>query len=158
MSTLKAVITVKYGKEHQASLDLGDAIYPYDHSVKVSSSIYGGVLLLYSKLDFNEIMKILKTTHQPYISRIIKIDRCCPETLDELVRCVDEFLKSSSIKLCNVTIYERGHIKRYVNEINDRIRRFIECSDTNLSLHIVPIDYRVCIGVMSKNAELFRSG
>lgn len=157
MSTLKAVVTVKYGKEYQASLDLGDTLYPYDHSVKIGSSIYGGVLLLYSKLDFNEIVKILRATYQPYISRIIKVDRCCPETLDELVRCIDEFLKSLSIDLCNVRIYERGPIKRYINEINDYIKYFIKCGDAGYTLHIVPADYRICLGVMNSNAELFKN-
>ena len=78
MYGLKAVITTKYGKENQASLEIGDALYPYDPLVKISKSVYGGVILLYSSLEFNEIITILRSNALVYARRIIKVDRCCP--------------------------------------------------------------------------------
>ncbi|MEM4520002.1 MAG: hypothetical protein QXD94_06160 [Sulfolobales archaeon] len=146
MYSLKAVLTVEYGKELRASLEVGDALYPYDNLVKVGFSNYGGVLVLYSSLTYEDIVKILRNTSLTYVKRIAKVDKCCPETLGELIICINDYLKQNNQKVGKVKIFERGKIKRYVNELVNGIRDMMDV-DSNIKLYVIPIDYRICLSV-----------
>lgn len=146
MYFLKAVLTVEYGKELRASLEVGDALYPHDNLVKVGASKYGGVLLLYSSLTYEEILKILKNTQLTYVRSIVGVDRCCPESYEELCRCIDEYLTLTKLRIGKIKVYERGVIKGYVRKLLNRLKNALD-AESDLKLYIVPIDYKVCLGI-----------
>ncbi len=146
MYSLKAVLTVEYGKELGASLEVGDALYPYDNLVKVGASSYGGVLLLYSSLTYEDIIKVLENTHLTYVRSITKVDRCCPESLEGLIRCIDEYLSLANLRVSKVKVFERGIIKKQARDLLNMLKGRLD-PNSNLKLYITPIDYRVCIGV-----------
>lgn len=157
MYSLKAVITVEYGKEFQAALNIGDTIYSYDESVKVAASRYGGVLLLYSKLTFEEIVKLLRSTHQPYVKRILKVDKCCRESIDDVSRCIFELVEMHGKNISYIRIYERGPIKKVSRELINKVKEVLSrSSQPGKILHIIPIDYVVCLGVMNYGEEFLR--
>lgn len=146
MYSLKAVLTVEYGKELRASLEVGDALYPYDNSVKVGASNYGGVLLLYSSLTYDEISSILRNTTLTYVKSIVKVEKCCSESIEELTICVKEYLTQNNLRVGKVKVFERGEIKKHVREILNKLSDVIDAK-SNLKLNIVPIDYKVCLSV-----------
>lgn len=146
MYSLKAVLTVVYGKELRTSLEVGDALYPYDNIVKVGVSKYGGVLLLFSSLAYEDILKILKSTSISYVRSIAKVDTCCPESFEELSKCINEYLIRTNLRVGKVKIYERGVVKKYSRKLLDSLRDLLD-SKSNLKLYISPVDYRVCIGI-----------
>ncbi|MEM4685178.1 MAG: hypothetical protein QW133_03560 [Sulfolobales archaeon] len=146
MYSLKAVLTVEYGKELRASLEVGDALYPYDNLVKVGASKYGGVLLLYSSLTYEEISRILKNSQLTYVRSIVGVDRCCSESYEELCRCIDEYLTLTNLRVGKIKVYERGVIKGYVRELLDRLKNVLDVR-SDLKLYIVPIDYKVCLSI-----------
>lgn len=146
MYSLKAVLTVEYGKELRASLEVGDALFPYDNIVKVGVSKYGGVLLLYTSLSYEDILKILKSTPTTYVKSIAKVDICCPETFEELSKCINEYLTQTNLKVGTVKIYERGSIKKYSKKLLDSLRSILD-TKSNLKLYISPVDYRICVGI-----------
>lgn len=159
MYSLKAVITVEYGKERQAALDIGDTIYPYDETVKVSASRYGGVLLLYSNLTFNEIIKLLRSVCQPHVVRILKVDACCQELVDlgEISRCILDFLKARRETIGDIRIYERGCIKKIRRELIDTLRHLINYRGSDNTLHVIPVDFMICLGIMKRGEELLKN-
>ncbi len=146
MYSLKAVLTVEYGKELRASLEIGDILYPYDSTVKVGTSKYGGVLLLYTSLTYEDILKVLKASPTTYIRSIAKVDTCCPEPFEELIRCVNEYLTQINLKVGKVKVYERGAVKKYGKELLNSLRNLLD-TRSNLKLYITPIDYKVCVGI-----------
>ncbi len=146
MYSLKAIITVDYGKELRASLEIGDTLYPYDNLVKVGCSSYGGVLLLYTSLTYEDVVNLLRKSKLVYVKSITKVDICCPDDKELLMRCISEYLSSINAKVGKIKIYERGNLKKYLRDINNLIKSFYE-RNSRLRLYIAPVDYKVCIGL-----------
>lgn len=146
MYSLKAILTVDYGKELRASLEVGDTLYPYDNLVKVGCSSYGGVLLLYTSLTYEDVVELLRRSKLVYVKSIAKVDICCPDDKELLMRCINDYLRSTNARVGKVKVYERGNLKRYLRDINNLIKGFYERS-SKLKLYIAPIDYKVCIGL-----------
>jgi len=152
MYGLKAVITTRYGKESQAALEVGDLLYPHDPLVKIGRSAYGGVILIYSSLEFDKIITILRGSTLVHVRRIIRVDRCCPSDREGLIKCVNEFLSNTPTKILHIKISRRGSIKKYVNELRGAIKVVFDKSSNNV-LHIEPINSKVCIGIMRVNED-----
>lgn len=146
MYSLKAIITVDYGKELRASLEIGDTLYPYDNLVRVGCSSYGGVLLLYTSLTYEDVVNLLRKSKLVYVKSITKVDICCPDDKELLMRCISEYLSSINAKVGKIKIYERGNLKKYLRDIYNFIKSFYE-RNSRLKLYIAPVDYKVCIGL-----------
>jgi hypothetical protein len=144
--SLKAIITVDYGKELRASLEIGDTLYPYDNLVRVGCSSYGGVLLLYTSLTYEDVVNLLRKSKLVYVKSITKVDICCPDDKELLMRCISEYLSSINAKVGKIKIYERGNLKKYLRDIYNFIKSFYE-RNSRLKLYIAPVDYKVCIGL-----------
>lgn len=72
MGTL--LVTVVYGKEGKARLEVLDCIFPFDSSASILEQPYGGLLLLETRLAANEAAMRLAGCSTSLIFKIIPID------------------------------------------------------------------------------------
>ena len=147
------VVTVKFGKEDFSIREIGDAVFPYDNNVLVAKTKFKGVLVLYTKLNYSDLLKVLSTYPPAYIERIVKVDFCCPVT--EVIECtVDRLarikLQYSSVKFGRIGSLGREKAKK-IKEIFLKYRN----PDCNKVLHVEPINDYVCFGLMEWNKDKF---
>lgn len=68
------LITVPYGKEEAAKLEVLDCIFPQDQNAKYIEHGYGGLLLLDTVLNADDAAFVLRDCPTSYVFKIIPVD------------------------------------------------------------------------------------
>lgn len=143
------VVTVRYGKEKVAELELGDAIFPYDPKVSIKPTEFGGVLLLETTLDFDELIRILSVFPPVNVERIVPIRECC--RIENLVECVHRYMRKEG-PVVSVRIGRRGGMPDDLVKVLEALRR----KGSPITIHVEPVSKDlVCVGVSKTGEDRF---
>ena len=143
------VVTVKYGKEKAAELELGDAIFPHDPEVRIAQTEFGGVLLLDTVLDFDELIRTLSTFPPVNVERIVPVRECC--RVEELMECVDRLVREVG-PMVDVRIGRKGGMPSDLIKVFKVMRR----RGGTISVHIEPVSKEhVCVGITKTGEDRF---
>jgi tRNA(Ser,Leu) C12 N-acetylase TAN1 len=147
------VITVRFGKEKPSIYEVGDALFPLDQEVRVSLTKFKGVLVIYTKLSFHEVLTILKKNPPAYIERIVKVDRCC--NIADLRDYVVDLLETSKVRISSIRFGRKGSLsKDLMKAVEREVIKYIDRS-SNIVLHIEPINGLICLGLMKVGDDKF---
>ncbi len=143
------IVTVRYGKEKVAELELGDAIFPHDPGVKITRTEFGGVLLLDTALDYDKLMHVLSVFPPVNVERIVPVRECC--RVEELTRCVDRLLRGMG-PAASVRIGRKGGIPSNLIKVLKTMRR----RGSTVTVHVEPVSKElVCVGVTKTGEDRF---
>jgi len=152
------LVTTRYAKEDVALLEIGDALFPYDNKVSVSKvECHRGILLIKTKLSFNDVIKIIKQ-YPPYtVERLIKLDRCFIN-INELISDLRGRLKEVDIRnktLC-LEFKTPETIKRHIkSELGKYLLslRSLSCKNYDLKLFTSYVCGRYCYSLSDRSSE-----
>lgn len=68
-----ALVTCKIGSEDWCVEEVGNVLFPYDFDVEVRRTKYRGLLIVYSKLEVDDAVKILLNGEYGFVKKIIPI-------------------------------------------------------------------------------------
>ncbi len=148
----KYVLTVKYGKEKRAELEVGDSVFPYDINVRISRTRFKGVLVLETTLGFNELISVLSTYPPSVLERVVPVDKCF-KINSNLVSELLNYVRTKEFSKIRFGRYgSLGH--ELVKEINALLNN-LRSINSNKVLHIEPINDEVCVGVIDEGRDKF---
>ena len=143
------VVTVRYGKEKAAELELGDAIFPHDPGVKIRPTEFGGVLLLETTLDYGELIRVLSAFPPVNVERIVPVKECCG--VRELMECVDRLIREAGTVI-SVRIGRKGGIPSDLIKVLEAMRR----KGSVATVHVEPVSKElVCVGLTKTGEDRF---
>ncbi len=143
------VVTVRYGKERTAELELGDAIFPHDPVVKITQTEFGGVLLLDTTLNFDELLRVLSVFPPVNVERIVPVRECC--RVEELMKCVNRLVREAG-PVVNVKVGRKGGIPGDLVKVLEAMRR----KGSTVTVHVEPVSKElVCVGVTKTGEDRF---
>lgn len=143
------VVTVRYGKEKAAELELGDAIFPHDPGVKITRTEFGGVLLLDTALDYDELIRVLSAFPPVNVERIVPVRECC--RVEELMECVDKLVRETGLAV-NIRIGRKGGIPGDLTKVLESMHR----RGGTITIHVEPVSKKlVCVGVTKTGEDRF---
>lgn len=89
-----ALLTVKPGKENRALQDIKDLVFPYDPSIQLIKTKYSGLLLLFTDLEKEEILRLLSSVPLPFLIKTTVFDKYAldPKEYNDIVLYVKERL------------------------------------------------------------------
>ncbi|RLG80596.1 MAG: hypothetical protein DRO09_02940 [Thermoprotei archaeon] len=153
----KYVITTRYGKEEFAERELGDSVFPFDENVEIHRTRFGGVLVLYTSLNLDELLRALSTHPPATVERVVKVDFCCKiASVSELSRCLVNGLRGFGSERCSDILFGRkGALgDDGVRLIVNVVRNFLRYSkESELVLHVEPVNDEVCFGIMKRGID-----
>lgn len=150
----KYVVTVRYGKEKRAELELGDSIFPYDNEVKIMRTNFKGVLILFTRLGFKDLIGILSIHPPSTVERIVPVDTCF-NISSSVESEILEYVRSKNLNFSVVRVGRYGSLgKELAHSIVVSINKYRNPSSTNV-LHIEPVNNEVCLGVTRKDEDKF---
>ena len=150
----KYIVTVRYGKEKRAELELGDSIFPYDNEVKVMKTNFKGVLILFTYLRFKDLINILSIHPPSTVERVVPVDICF-NISSNIESEILEYIRSKNLNFGIVRVGRYGSLGReLVHSIVVSINKYRNLSSTNV-LHIEPINNEVCLGITRKDEDKF---
>ena len=144
------VLTVRYGKERLAELEVGDALFPADPSVKIERTVFGGVLVLCTTLQFDELLNALLAFPPTTLERVVPIMACCDASKDkdDVVKCVVDVVLREGLRYSEVRFGRRGCLsKDQLRSLERKLREFSTPYSDN-TLLVEPLDNVVCIGIV----------
>jgi tRNA(Ser,Leu) C12 N-acetylase TAN1 len=145
------IVTTKYGKELRAELEIGDSIYELDPEVIIERSRYGGVLLVYTRLGYEEFIKKLIAYPPTAVERVVRVDHCC--NVDNIIECVASWMERHSIKYSRVFFGRVGSLGR---RRADELQHFLEArkvTDINRFIDVEPVNDNVCFGLLEEDED-----
>ena len=145
------VITTKYGKERWAELEIGDAVYEKDPEVLIESTVFKGVLLVYTKLSHEDFLNSLLTHPPAFVERIIRISFCCP--VSDLINCTLKELNDRSLSYGKVNFRRKGSLKKGSFDDLKKILEGKKSTESDVTLSVEPIDDTVCFGTFKDNED-----
>jgi len=146
------IITVKYGKESRAELEVGDALFESDPNLKICRTKFGGVLALHTTLNYDEVLSKLIAHPPATVERVVKIDHCC-ELGEDIVNCLINSLRAKKAVFGSFKIGRKGGLSnRELSEIRDNLHDLIRRGDDKV-LDIEPLDDLVCYGIFKEGLD-----
>jgi len=149
------VLTVRYGKERLAELEVGDALFPADPNVELKRTTFGGVLVLCTTLRFSELLNILLAFPPSTLERVVPIITCCDANNNDVdvVGCLVNAVISKKLKYGKVRFGRRGCLsKDQLRLLEKKLREFSAPYSDN-SLLVEPLNNVVCIGVVKDDMD-----
>lgn len=148
-SDMLYVVTVRYGKERVAELEIGDAVFPYDPGVRVTRTEFGGVLLLDTALDHDQLIRVLSVFPPVNVERIVPVKACCG--VGELTSCLNRLLSDLGSAI-SVRLGRKGGIPDDIIKELEAMRR----KGGEVTVHIEPVSRElVCVGVTEAGRDRF---
>ncbi len=142
------VLTVRYGKERLAELEVGDALFPADPSVTIKRTTFGGVLVLCTTLQFDELLNALLAFPPTTLERVVPIMACCDADKDDVVKCVVDIVVSKRLRYSKVRFGRRGCLSKDQLKLLERKLRELSTPYSDNTLLVEPLDNVVCIGIV----------
>lgn len=144
------VLTVKYGKEGLAELEVGDALFPFDPGVKIERTVFGGVLVLCTTLQFDELLNALLVFPPTTLERVVPIMACCDagKDKDDIVKCVAGIVVRKRLRYSKVRFGRRGCLSKDQLKLLERKLRELSTPHSDNTLLVEPLDNVVCIGTV----------
>ncbi len=141
------VLTVRYGKEKLAELEVGDALFPADPGVKVERTVFGGVLVLCTTLQFDELLNALLAFPPTTLERVVPIMACCEAGRDDVVKCVVDVVRKK-LRYGKVRFGRRGCLSKDQLKLLEKKLREFSTPHSDNTLLVEPLDNVVCIGIV----------
>jgi len=149
------VLTVRYGKERIAELEVGDAIFSFDPGVELKRTVFGGVLVLCTTLQFDELLNALLAFPPATLERVVPVISCCEAGRGggDAVKCVTDVVTRRKLRYCKVRFGRRGCLSK--NELKLLKRKLGELStpSSDNTLLVEPLDNVVCIGIVKDTMD-----
>ncbi len=142
------VLTVRYGKERLAELEVGDALFPADPSVKIEGTAFGGVLVLCTTLQFDELLNALLAFPPTTLERVVPIMTCCDTDKDDVIRCIIGIVVRKRLRYSEVRFGRRGCLSKGQLRLLERKLRELSTPYSGNTLLVEPLDNVVCIGIV----------
>ncbi len=141
------ILTVRYGKERLAELEVGDALFPADPGVKIERTVFGGVLVLCTTLQFDELLNALLVFPPTTLERVVPVMTCC-DAGDDVVKCVVDTVVKERLRYSMVRFGRRGCLSRDQLKLLERKLREFSTRYSDNTLLVEPLDNVVCIGIV----------
>ncbi len=146
------LMTVRYGKERFAELEIGDSIFPYDSGVVIDHPGINGILLVHTTLSFDELINYLLKYPPTTLERVVPIIKCVPCSINDVVSTI----KSLKLEFNNIVFGRRGCLGRNGCKALAKALLSLKGGGVN-TLIIEPLKDRVCIGlVKDRDDKLFK--
>jgi len=144
------VLTVRYGKERLAELEVGDALFPADPSVKIERTAFGGVLVLCTTLQFDELLNALLAFPPTTLERVVPIMACCDvdKDKDDVVKCVVDIVVRKKLRYNRVRFGRRGCLSKDQLKLLEMKLRGLSTPHSDNTLLVEPLDNVVCVGIV----------
>ncbi len=144
------VLTVKYGKERLAELEVGDALFPIDSGVRIERTAFGGVLVLCTTLQFDELLNALLAFPPTTLERVVPIMTCCDagKDKDNVVECAVDIVGRKKLRYSRVRLGRRGCLSKDQLKLLERKLRELSTPHSDNTLLVEPLDNVVCIGIV----------
>lgn len=146
------VLTVRYGKERLAELEVGDALFPTDPGVEIKRTTFGGVLVLCTTLQFDELLNTLLVFPPTTLERVVPIMTCC-DAGDDVVKCIVNTVVKEGLRYSMVRFGRRGCLSRDQLKLLERRLREFSTHRSDSTLLVEPLDNVVCIGVVKDTMD-----
>ena len=143
----KLLVTVRTGKDSRGIEEIADALFIHDPNVKVVSTKFRGVLLVYTDLSSSDAFKILSTTPPSVAERIVRVDTCVKTDLESISNAVLKLVSNYSFETFYVDCIRRGRyvessheVEKYIGAvIVSKLKKHvcISCADIIIKIEIV---------------------
>ncbi|RLG89389.1 MAG: hypothetical protein DRO15_00565 [Thermoprotei archaeon] len=157
----KLLVTVRTGKDSRGIEEIADALFPYDPQVKVATTRFKGVLLVYTNLTPHDAFRILNMTPPSVAERIVRVDTCVKTDLETISNAVLKLLPNYSFETFYVDCIRRGRYVKSSHEVEKCVgamivsklgkRVCISCADIAVKIEI--IDDLTLISIMKPEED-----
>jgi hypothetical protein len=146
------IVTTRYSKEERGSLEIGDAIYPYDPDVEVLVPDVKGVVVVKTKLEPRSLRTILRAQvfsaveYVSYVATCSNVVELGEEAVQSLANAIRGYVEAESLCVGKVRVPRTGTLGRgFVSSLLRRLRSLLvdNCKEV-LSLEV--FGELVCFG------------
>ncbi|MCD6324552.1 MAG: hypothetical protein J7L55_05555 [Desulfurococcales archaeon] len=145
------IVTVKYGKEAKAELEIGDSLYEADPSLRIVRETYGGVLTVYTRLKHDEFLKHLLKHPPATVERVVRVDFCCGR--EGFVECFLNEYSRRGWSFKDVYLGRYGFLK---HEGGSKLLKFLKDMTTPTSdkiLDVEPLSDLICFSLIREGED-----
>jgi len=136
------LVTVKFGKEDAAELEVLDCILPYDQTARSVRQTYGGLLMLETSLDPDAAARIIMNTPTSLVRTIVPVDAVVGASIKEIVEKSTP-LVGDTAKAIAVKCVRRGRSIRSSRDVEEEVGKTLKLSGHSISLNSPDLVVRV---------------
>ncbi len=145
------IITVKYGKELKAELEIGDSIFEADPEVKIRRSAYGGLLTVYTKLTHKKFLKHLLKYPPSTVERVVRVDFCCSP--DDYMSCILREVSVRKLSFREIRLGRHAFLGQKGSRELIKALGALTDSMAEKVLYVEPIDDIICFSLMKEGED-----
>lgn len=119
------LITVAYGKEAKARLEVLDCVFPLDPSTSCAVQSYGGLLILETELPSDEVAARIATCSTSLVRKIIPIDSVIESNLEMICLEVLRLVPRGATRIA-VNCARRGRILPSSHDVEEEVGRLLK--------------------------------
>jgi len=127
------LITVVYGKEAKARLEVLDCVFPHDHSASCSVQPYGGLLLLETELPADEAAARIAVCSTSLVFKIIPIDSVVESDLGRICSEVLRLVPRGAMRVA-VDCTRRGRVIPSSHHVEEEVGRLLKERGNSIDL------------------------
>lgn len=117
------IVTCAPGNEEICEEEVGNVLYIYDQSLKITRTRHKGVLLVYTKLDSMDAFKKLRSREYGFVRRIVPVLKVSKPSIDNILKSVEDIVPSSISNIC-LKVRIRG-IRGLSSRLWDELKKYL---------------------------------